>query len=101
MLIRHQGLTNYLITIFLFLFVIISTSNADDLNVTYVYSLYSGSESVTFSPDGRYIATGDTDGDVGFWEVGDDDVIDYVELGGEVQGVAFSPDSRYLACGWR
>lgn len=97
MLSLQKGLTNYLITVFLFLFVITFASNADYLNVTYAYSLYSGSESVAFSPDGRYIATGDTDGDVGFWEVGDDDVIDYVDLGGEVQGVAFSPDGRYLA----
>ncbi|RKU21633.1 hypothetical protein C6499_21790 [Candidatus Poribacteria bacterium] len=97
MLSREQGFTNYLITVFLFLFVITSVSNADDLTVTYAYSLYSGSESVAFSPDGKYIATGDGDGDVGFWEVGDDEPIDYVNLGGEVQGVAFSPDGRHLA----
>jgi len=52
---------------------------------------------VDFSLDGKYIATGDVDGDVSFWEVGDDEPIDYVNLGGEVQGVAFSPDNRYLA----
>ena len=97
MLSRQKVLTNYLITVFLFLFVITSASNADDLTVTYAYSLYSGSESVAFSPDGKYIATGDIDGDVGFWEVGDDDVIDYVDLGGEVRGVAFSPNGNYLA----
>lgn len=97
MLSRQKGLTNYLITVFLFLFVITSAPNADDLTVTYAYSLYSGSESVAFSPDGKYIATGDVDGDVGFWEVGDDEAIDYVDLGGDVQGVAFSSDGRYLA----
>ena len=76
---------------------ITSASNADDLTITYAYSLYSGSESVAFSPNGKYIATGDVDGDVGFWEVGNDEAIGYVNLGGEVRGVAFSPDGRHLA----
>ena len=88
---------NYLVIVFLLFFSTTLTSTAQDLSVTYNYSLYSGSESVAFSPDGRYIATGDIDGDVGFWEVGNDEAIDYVNLGGEVQGVAFSPDGRYLA----
>lgn len=68
-----------------------------ELDVTYAYSLYSGSTAVDFSPDGKNIATGDTDGDVGFWEVGNDDNIEYVRLGGNVQSVAFSSDSMYLA----
>ena len=97
MLSRQKVLTNYLITTFLFLFLIIYVSNADDLTVTYAYSLYSGGQSVDFSPDGRYIATGDIDGDVGFWEVGEDESIEYVDLGGDVQSVAFRSDSRYLA----
>ncbi len=74
----------------------VSLTKADDLTVTHAYSLYSGSVSVDFSPDGKYIATGDTDGDIGFWAVGDDDAM-YVDLGGEVEGVAFSPDGNYLA----
>ena len=97
MLNRQQGLTNYLITVFLFLFVITFASNADDLTVTYAYSLYSGSESVAFSPDGKYIATGDVDGDVGLWEVSNGENIYYQSLGGTVQGVAFSPDGKYIA----
>ena len=62
-----------------------------------VYDLYSGSVSVAFSPDGRYLATGDTDGDVGLWEVSSGDNIYYKGLGGSVEGVAFSPDGSRLA----
>ena len=67
------------------------------LTITHAHSLYSGSGSVDFSPNRNYIATGDADGDVGFWEVGNDGVIKYIDLGGDVQGVDFSPDGRYLA----
>ena len=64
---------------------------------TKLYDLYSGSVSVDFSPDGQYIATGDTDGNVRFWEVNSRELLYYQSLGGEVQGVAFSPDGRYIA----
>ena len=64
---------------------------------TKLYDLYSGSVSVDFSPDGEYIATGDTDGDVGLWEVSSGENIYYRSLGGVVQGVAFSPNGRYIA----
>ena len=60
-------------------------------------NLYGGSISVDFSPDGKYIATGDTDGEVRLWEVGSDEEIYYRNLGGEVQGVAFRSDGKYLA----
>ena len=73
------------------------TIQVDDLRITEVYDLYSGSWSVAFSPDGRYIATGDTDGDVGLWEVSSGDNIYYKNLGGEVRGVAFSLDGKQLA----
>ena len=69
----------------------------DDLLITEVYDLYSGSLSVDFSPDGKYIATGDTDGDVGLWEVSSGNNIYYKNLGGRVEGVAFSPDGKQLA----
>ena len=73
------------------------TAKADELVITEVYNLYSGSVSVAFSPDGRYVATGDTDGDVGLWEVSSGENIYYKNLGGKVEGVAFSPDGRQLA----
>ena len=96
---QHQQkvLLNFLVIVFLLFYGTISVTTADDLTITHAYSLYSGSESVDFGPNGNYIATGDIDGDVGFWEVGDDEAIDYVNLGDDVQGVAFSPDGRYLA----
>lgn len=73
------------------------TIQVDDLRITEVYDLYSGSLSVAFSPDGRYIATGDTDGNVGLWEVSSGENIYYKNLGGEVRGVAFSPDGTQIA----
>ena len=73
------------------------TARAGELVITEVYNLYSGSRSVAFSPDGRYIATGDTDGDLGLWEVSSGDNIYYKNLGGRVEGVAFSPEGRQLA----
>ena len=64
---------------------------------TKLYDLYNGSISVDFSPDGRYIATGDVDGDVGLWEVSSGENIYYTSLGGEVYGVAFDPSGTYIA----
>ncbi len=76
----------------------VSFSTIQDASAqTKVHDLYPASVSVDFSPDGRYIATGDTDGDVVLWEVGNDEWIYYRSLGGQVQGVAFSPDGRYIA----
>ena len=62
-----------------------------------VYSLYSRSLSVAFSPDGRYIATGDDEGDMGLWEVSSGTILWWKSLGGKVASVAFSSDGRYLA----
>ena len=76
------------------------TARAGELVITEAYNLYSGSVSVVsvaFSPDGRYIATGDTDGDVGLWAVSSGENIYYKNLGGEVAGVAFSPDGTQIA----
>ena len=64
----------------------------DDLLITEVYDLYSGSLSVDFSPDGQYIATGDGDGDVGLWEVSSGNNIYYKNLGGH--GPRESPSAR-------
>ena len=84
--------------IFVILIVTISTAVVQGVSAqTQLYELYRGSVSVDFSPDGKYIATGDTDGDVGLWEVSSGENIYYRPLGGVVQGVAFSPDGRYIA----
>ncbi len=70
-------------------------SDGEDLSV---YALYSGVLAVAFSPDGRYIATGDDQGDVGLWDLdsGSRNVW-WKRLGGEVVVVTFSPDGRYVA----
>ncbi len=69
-------------------------SDGDDLAV---YALYSGTLTVAFSPDGRYIATGDDQGDVGLWDLDSSRNIWWKRLGGEVVVVTFSPDGRYVA----
>ena len=94
---QQKILLNFLGIAFLLFYGTTAVTTADELTITHVYSLYSGSESVDFSPNGNYIATGDADGDVGFWEVGNDGAIKYIDLGGDVQGVDFSPDGRHLA----
>ena len=62
-----------------------------------VYSLYSRSLSVAFSPNGRYIATGDDEGYLGLWEVSSGTNLWRKSLGGKVESVAFSSDGRYIA----
>ena len=69
-------------------------NDGEDLSV---YALYSGNLAVAFSPDGRYIATGDDQGDVGLWDLDSSRNVWWKRLGGEVVVVAFSPDGRYVA----
>ena len=86
-------------SIFVALGVLISTAAVQDTfaQTKKVHDLDSDSVAVDFSPDGRYIATGDTDGRMGLWDVSTGKNIYYRSLGGKVQGVAFSPDGRYIA----
>ena len=52
---------------------------------------------LTSVPMARYIATGDTDGDVGLWEVSSGENIYYKNTWGRrFRGVAFSPDGTQL-----
>jgi WD40 repeat protein len=55
---------------------------------------------ITFSPDGRYLATVDGAGVVIFWELASGERIAQVDAHtGPIVSVRFSPDGRYLATG--
>ena len=57
-------------------------------------------ESVAFSPNGRYLASGSLDGTVRLWEVAGGQEVRALEGHRDmVTSVAFSPDSRFLASG--
>ncbi len=61
-----------------------------------------GVDSVAWSPDGKYIASGSTDGTVRVWEVATGNTkVTYSGLSDDVFFVAWSPDSKYIASGSR
>ena len=64
---------------------------------TKLYDLSRDGLSVDFSPDGKYIATGNVAGDVELWEVSNGENIYHSSIGGAVRGVAFSPDGKFIA----
>ncbi len=64
-----------------------------------VYHLGDNNSAVAFSPNGRYLATGDTDRKATLWEMNRGTKVWQMTHGGSVNAVAFSPDGKYLATG--
>jgi len=56
-------------------------------------------ESVSFSPDGRFLASGDVDGVVRMWDIESGREVRRMKHGADVKSVGFSPDGRFLASG--
>jgi serine/threonine protein kinase/WD40 repeat protein len=54
---------------------------------------------LAFSPDDRWLAIGNADGDVSLWDLTDRSVAKTLEGGGEIYTVAFSSDGEYLLSG--
>jgi WD40 repeat protein len=54
---------------------------------------------VTFSPDGRYLATSSKDQTARIWQASDGTPIQLFRAPGEVTSAAFTPDGRYFAYG--
>ena len=62
-----------------------------------VYHLGDNNLSIAFSPDGKYIATGDKDNKATLWDISNGLGIWQKPLGTDVFAVTFSPDGKYLA----
>ncbi|MEC4812320.1 MAG: NB-ARC domain-containing protein [Scytonema sp. PMC 1069.18] len=73
-------------------------------NSNLTHSVFTGTfsslMSVTFSPDGKLLATGDTNGEIHLWKVADSqEILTYQGHTNEVRSVVFSPDGQLLASG--
>ena len=60
---------------------------------------YADFDALNFSPNGRYLATGDTHTDVIVWEASSGETIRTMNHADEVYAVSFSPDGKYLIAG--
>jgi hypothetical protein len=77
----------------------VNFQNADLAKSIFTETL-SGVLSVAFSPDGKLLATGDTDGETRLWQVADGkQLFTFKEHTGWVFSVAWSPDGQTLASG--
>lgn len=55
--------------------------------------------SVAYSPNGRHLASGGTDGNIHIWDLQTGTLLSHLKMGqGAVHGIAFSPDGKRLAC---
>jgi WD40 repeat protein len=70
-------------------------------NEIYTLTGHSGAVSgVSFSPDGKYLATGSWDNTAKVWDVeSGDEILTLTGHRDEVSSVSFSPDGKYLATG--
>ena len=70
-----------------------------DLAGTVFTDTFAGITSVTYSPDGRYLAAGTNDGQVRLWQADGQPLLTCKGHTNQVESVAFSPDGQTLASG--
>jgi len=54
---------------------------------------------ITFSPDGRYLASGSSDGNVRLWRVSPSSYLESLECDSRVNALCFHPDGEHLVAG--
>jgi len=60
---------------------------------------HSGVTCITFSPDGRYLASGASDGSVRLWRVNPSSHLESLECESRVNALSFHPDGKHLVAG--
>ncbi len=79
---------------------LLSTLQARSQVTTFLRGNFNGVRAVTYSPDGRFLASGDRDGDITLWDAATHQTL--ATLTGHsdfINSLAFSPDSTMLASG--